>query len=72
MLGTKRITITSTSVVDDLEIAKFGAVIEGDSCKFFSDYKDQEACKTHRSVVRADQCEFEDYVYDLHAYLKGE
>lgn len=70
MLGTKKITLSAHSVVDDIEIAKFGAVIEGDNCRFYHEHKDQEACKKHRDIVRADQAEFEDYAYIIQEQTK--
>lgn len=72
MLAAKKLTYTATSVVDDVEIAKFGAIIrvEDGDLSFFSQQLDKEACKQHRDIVRADHAEFEDFAYSIQEMIK--
>ena len=67
MLTGKKITFTSKSVVDEVEIASFGAVLNVDTndLSIYSRPTDKDACKKHRDVVRADQATFEDFAYGI-------
>lgn len=79
MLNNKRLTIVADSILHDenstevVKLASYGAVLDLDNAdvSFTSRYIDKEACKVHRDVVRKDQADFEDYVYDLQDRLKG-
>lgn len=73
MLNNKRLTIVADTIVDDVKIARFGAVIDLDTfdLSMSSSHLDKDACKTHRDVVRADQSEFEDYAYEVQDMLKA-
>lgn len=72
MLNGKRLTIVADSVVNDLRIATFGAVINLDDMELSltSRHIDKELCKINRDAVRKDQADFEDYAYDLQDRLK--
>ena len=74
MLSTKKITIEAKTVVDGKEIYGHRAIIAADGVSTLPYQIDKAACKEHRTVVRADQAEFEDYAYDLHEkiYAEGE
>lgn len=79
MLNNKRLTIIADSVLYDSEttenqekIASFGAVLDLDTMdvSFTSRYVNKEACKVNRDMVRTDQADFENYVYDLQDQMK--
>lgn len=79
MLNNTKLTIIADSVIYDNEatedqerIASFGAVFDLNTMdvSFTSRYINKEACKIHRDIVRADQAEFENYVYDLQDHMK--
>lgn len=67
MLSNKKITITSDVVINEERVATFGAVINLDTneMSLFDRKLHTEACKIHRNEVRANQAEFEDFVYQL-------
>ena len=72
MLSTKKITLESKSMVDGKEIMGFRAIIgteKNDDVTLLPYQINKEACKEHRSIVRADQCEFEDYAYKFQEML---
>lgn len=73
MLTNSRITIVAETVVDDVKIASFGAILNTDTndLSMTTRHIDKEACKVHKDVVRADQAAFEDYAYNLQDLLKG-
>lgn len=73
MLSNTRITIVAETVVDDVKIASFGAILNTDTndLSLTTRHIDKEACKIHKDIVRADQAEFEDYAYNLQDLLKG-
>ena len=80
MLNNRRLTIVADSVLYDSEtteaqdkIASFGAVLDLDTMdvSFTSRYINKEACKENRGMVRIDQADFENYVYDLQDKMKG-
>lgn len=72
MLNGTRLTIVADSVVNDIRIATFGAVLNLDDMELSltSRHIDKELCKINRDIVRKDQADFEDYVYDLQDRLK--
>ena len=72
MLNGTRLTIVADSVVNDIRIATFGAVLnfEDMELSLTSRHIDKELCKSNRDVVRKDQADFEDYAYDLQDRLK--
>lgn len=72
MLNGTRLTIVADSVVNDIRIATFGAVLNLDDMELSltSRHIDKELCKNNRDVVRKDQADFEDYAYDLQDRLK--
>ena len=72
MLNGTRLTIVADSVVNDVRIATFGAVLnlEDMELSLTSRHIDKELCKNNRDVVRKDQADFEDYAYDLQDRLK--
>lgn len=73
MLSANKITLEAKSVVDGTEIMGFRAVIEpakNDDVTMLHYQINKEACKEHRSIVRKDQAEFEDYAYKFHEELK--
>lgn len=73
MLTSKRITILADTVVDDVKIASYGAVLNADTGELSMTSRniDNEACKTYRDIVRADRAEFEDYAYTVQDMLKS-
>ena len=73
MLTNTRITIVADTIVDEVKIASFGAILnaETNDLSLTTRHIDKEACKIHRDIVRADQTEFEDYAYSLQDMLKG-
>ena len=72
MLNGTRLTIVADSVINDIRIATFGAVLnlEDMELSLTSRHIDKELCKSNRDVVRKDQADFEDYAYDLQDRLK--
>ena len=72
MMMKKKITVAAVSVVGDIEMAKFGAVLEGDNydISFYHQHLDKEACREHKDIRLADQAEFESMVYDLQDQLR--
>lgn len=73
MLSGKRLNILADTVVDDVHIASFGAILnlETMDLSLTARHIDKEACKVHRDVVREDQREFEDFAYFVQDMLKG-
>ena len=67
MLSGRTITCAAKTVVDDVEIANYGAKldVESGTISFWNRRVNEEACKEHRRTVRDDQAEFEDFVYNL-------
>lgn len=69
MLNTaNKILIENKCVVDGKEIAGFRAVFNSDKPEELTllPYQiDKAACKENRSVLRADQADFEDYAYKI-------
>lgn len=72
MLAENKLTFSAKTIVDDTEIASYGAslnVFDGD-VSFWDRQLDKSACKEHRDVVRADKAEFEDFVYTIADIIK--
>lgn len=71
MLNNKRLTIMGDTVLDDVKIASYGAILNLDNMdlSFTSRQVDKEACKLNKEIVRADQAEFEDFAYALQDIL---
>lgn len=74
MLKGRTITFAAKTVVDEVEIANYGAKLDLDTkdIVFWGRQVDKEACKEHRETVRADQAAFEDFVYGLQDQLTRE
>lgn len=74
MLSAKKITITADTVIGETKVATFGAVLNAETAdvNMYVRYNDKEACKEHRDIVRADQAEFEDSVYNLQDLIKNQ
>lgn len=72
MLNGMKITITANTVVDEKVIATHGAMItpEDGDISMYTRHLDKEACKEHRSIVRADSADFEDFAYSVQEKLK--
>lgn len=66
-LGNNRLTIMADTVVDDVKIATYGAILnlEDMSMSLSARKVDEHACKVFRDVVRADQAKFEDFAYEV-------
>lgn len=73
MLTNKRITIVAETIVDEVKIASYGAILNMDTgeLSLTSRNIDNDACKEHRDVVRAERAEFEDFAYMVQDQLKG-
>lgn len=65
MLSNHRLTIVADTVIDDVKIASYGAILNLDTneLSLTNRHIDNEACKTHKEIVRADRTEFEDFAY---------
>lgn len=62
----QKITITGESVIDGVNVAGFSASIDStdpNNVTFSTWQNDKQAYKENRVAVRADQAEFEDFVY---------
>ena len=63
-----RISIDGDSVIDGVKVARFLATIDESNPKIINITKrnlDEDLCKEHRTTVREDAAEFEDYVYSI-------
>lgn len=67
MLNNHRITIVADTVVDDIKIASYGAILNVDTgeLSLTNRHIDNDACKIHKEAVRTDRTEFEDFAYML-------
>lgn len=67
MLGNKRITIVADTVIDDVKVATYGAILDMTTGELAMTNRnvDNHACKIYKDVVRADRAEFEDFAYNL-------
>lgn len=67
MLKEKKLTFSAKTFIDDVEIANYGASLDASDgdVSFWTRQLDKAACKENRDVVRADQAEFEDFVYSI-------
>lgn len=66
-LSNNRLTIVADTVVDDVKIATYGAImnLETMSMSLTARKIDEYACKIYRDTVRADQAAFEDFAYEV-------
>ena len=66
-LSNNRLTIVADTIVDDVKIASYGAVLDLNtrSLSLAARHLDEDACKLHRDVVRADRAAFEDFAYEV-------
>ena len=73
MLSNKKFTIVADTVVNEVKIASFGAVLNVDTADLtlYARQLDKEACKENRNTVRRDQAEFEDFAYHVQDHIKG-
>lgn len=74
MLTSKKITLESRTVVNEVEICKYIAIISEDNSEvtFFTQMLDKAACKEYRDIVRDDRAAFEDWAYELQdQHVKG-
>lgn len=71
MLTNKRLTIVAETVVDDVKIASYGAILDldGMDLSLTNRYIDKEACKIHKDIVREDNRVFEDFAYMIQDQL---
>lgn len=71
MLSNKRMTLVAETIIDDVKVASYGAILDLSSMdlSFTSRQIDKGACKAYKEVVRADQAEFEDYAYTVQDLL---
>jgi hypothetical protein len=74
MLNNHRITIVANTVVDEVEIATYGAIlnVHTGEMSLTNRHIDNELCKIHKDVVRADRAEFEDFAYKIQDSLATE
>lgn len=73
MLNNQRITIIADTVVDDVKIASYGAVLDVATGRLSltSRYIEEEACKTFKETVRAERNEFEAFAYAIQDVVTG-
>ena len=73
MLSNQRITIVADTVVDEVKIATYGAIlnVETGELSLTNRNIDNEACKVHKDIVRADRAEFEDFAYMIQDNLRA-
>lgn len=66
-LSNNRLTIVADTVVDDVKIASYGAILNLDTLGMSLSARniDEHACKVFRDVVRADRAAFEDFAYEV-------
>lgn len=67
MLNNQRITIVADTVVDDVKIASYGAILNMDTgeLSLTNRNNDNHACKIYKDTVREDRTKFEDFAYML-------
>lgn len=72
MLNEKKITIISKSVIDEVEVAQYSAILDATSgeLSFYTRQIDKPMCKLHKETVRADLAEFEDFAYAVQDSIK--
>ena len=73
MLSNQRITIVADTVVDEVKIATYGAIlnVETGELSLTNRNIDNEACKVHKDIIRADRAEFEDFAYMIQDNLRA-
>lgn len=74
MLKGKKISLEAKTVVNDVEICKYVAIIPEDSSgvTFLTQMIDKDACKEHRDIVREDRADFEDWAYAIQEQNTGD
>lgn len=75
-LSNNRLTFLADTIVDDVRIATYGAILNLDNMHLSLTARniDDHACKIYRDTVRADRTAFEDFAYEVQekiAELKG-
>ena len=72
-LSNNRLTIVADTVVDDVKIATFGAILNLEDMSMSLSVRkiEEHACKIHRDTVRADQAAFEDFAYEVQEAVCG-
>lgn len=75
-LSNNRLTIVADTVIDDVKIASYGAILNLEDMRMSLNTRniDEHACKIHRDVVRVDRASFEDFAYEVQeavASLRG-
>lgn len=71
MLSKLGVTFEAKTVVDGKEIHGHRAVLSEDGVTMLPYQIDKAAYKEYRTIVRADQAEFEDQVYSMQEKLFG-
>ena len=74
MLNNKRITIVADTVIDEVKIATYGAILDvvTGELSLTARNVDADAAKAHKDLVRADRAEFEDFAYMIQDLVKAE
>lgn len=72
-LSNNRLTIVADTVIDDVKIASYGAILNLDTMglSLSARHIDEHACKVFRDVVRADRDAFEDFAYEVQEAVAG-
>lgn len=72
MLNNKRMTIVADTVVDEVKIATYGAILDlvTGELSLTARNIDNNACKIYKDIVRADRAEFEDLAYMMQDTVK--
>lgn len=72
MLNNKRMTIVADTIVDDVKIATYGAILDIATGELSLTARniDNNACKVYKDIVRADRAEFEDFAYMMQDTIK--
>lgn len=72
MLSNHRITIIADTIVDEVKIASYGAIlnVENGEMSLTNRHIDNDACKTHKEMVRTDRAEFEDFAYAIQDMIR--
>ncbi len=73
MLSNKKLSIAADTIVNDVKICSFGAVLDltTGEMNIFERRGDAEAIKENRDTVREDRAEFEDFAYSVQDDVKG-
>lgn len=73
MLNNKKLSITADTIVNDVKICSFGAILDLSTgmMNIFERRGDAEVIKENRDIVREDRAEFEDFAYSVQDDVKG-